>query len=257
MEINPKFKKVAIQAAKEAGNFLFTNLGRAKIVKEKTKNNYVTDADIKSEKIITSLIEKNFSNHEILAEESGKTKKKSDYLWLIDPLDGTHNYAASIPIYAVSVALYYKNRPIIGVINLPHQNEIYEAEAGKGAYLNKKIIRVSRINSLKDAFILPETNFRVKKSEKFRILKITLNQTKRVRLFGAIVFQLAYVAAGRVEGVIGQTGYPWDYAAGALIVQEAGGKSTNLKGEKYNIKDQYLVATNGKIHNQLLKLIKK
>ncbi|MFC1629817.1 inositol monophosphatase family protein [Patescibacteria group bacterium] len=257
MKINPEIsREVVVEMTREAGDFLYDSFGEMRTVEEKSPKNYVTDADRKSEKIIISTIKKKFPDHEILAEESGRIGEKSDFLWVIDPLDGTHNYIVNIPIWGVSIALCFKKRPVIGAIYLPCTGEMYEAGFSKGAFLNGKRINVSAVKLLEDSFILSEGAMRRKRLEKVKIFKLLTEKVKRVRLLGSTVSQLAYLAAGRVEGFIGPTGYPWDYAAGSLIIKEAGGKATNLRGRDWQIDSAGFMATNGKIHNQLLKLIK-
>lgn len=249
------YQSFAVALAKKAGFFLYKNFGNVKKIEEKKFKENVTDIDKKSEGIIISAIRKKFPNHDILSEEKGSIGKKSDYLWVIDPLDGTHNYIARIPIYGVSISLCFREKPIAGAIYLPHVKEMYEAGIKKGAYLNKKRIRVSDVESLKDSFILTETGCNIKLEEKIRNLRFIAKEAGRIRVLGSLVFQLSYLASGRIEGVVSETGRPWDYAAGSLLVKEAGGKVTDFKGGESTIRKEYMIATNGKIHNQLLKLL--
>lgn len=250
-------RKFAVSLAKKAGDFIYDNFGKVKKVEKKGFRNYVTDVDKKAEKMIISAIRERFPSHGILSEERGVIKGKSDYLWIIDPIDGTHNYMAKIPIYGVSIALYFREEGLVGVNYLPHLRELYEAEKGKGAYLNDKKIKVSNIKSLNESFILPESGYRIKNvKEKFRDFETLTKKAKKVRILGSFVFQLSYVAGGRAEGVIGESTQPWDCAASVLIIKEAGGKVTNFKGKDFVvIEDNHIIATNGKIHNQLLKLL--
>jgi len=250
------YRRFAVTLAKKSGDFLYKSFGKIKKIEEKGFRDYVTDVDKKSEKIIINAISKNFPDHSILAEEKGRVDKKSDYLWVIDPLDGTHNYIAQIPIYGVSIALCLNKEVIVGAVYFPCLKEIYEAESGGGAYLNGKRIHVSN-KSLKDSFIFFDSILQDKEIREIKDTRTISRKIGESRILGCLSFQLAYIANGRAEGAESQTGKAWDYAAASLIIQEAGGKVTNLKGERFTIEDRCVVATNEKIHDQLLKLLNK
>jgi myo-inositol-1(or 4)-monophosphatase len=251
------YRKFAVVLAKKAGEYVYKNFGKVKKIEKKGFRDYVTNVDKTAEEIIISAIRKKFPTHGILSEEKGNLGNKSDYLWIIDPLDGTYNYAAEIPVYGISIALYLDGKALIGVNYLPHLKELYEAGMGQGAFLNGKRIRVSDIRFLDKSFILPESGYKMDRiREKAENYMNLLEKSEKVRILGSFVFQFSLVAAGRVDGVTGETGRPWDYAASVLIIKEAGGRVTNFKGEEFKIiKDSKILATNGKIHNQLLKLL--
>ena len=251
------YRRFTVTLAKKSGDFLYRNFGKVKKIEEKSFRNYVTDIDKKSERIIIEAIRKKFPDHDILAEERGRINKKSDYLWVIDPLDGTHNYIAQIPIYGVSIALCFREKPIVGVICIPPFKELYETEINEGSYLNGKKIEVSENKLLRNSFIIPESGFQWKTAKKIKDIECFIRKTKKIRILGCLSFQLACVATGRIEGIAARSGKPWDYAAGILLVQEAGGKITTFKGKEFTIPDEDLIATNGKIHNQLIKLLKR
>ena len=251
-----EYRKFTTALAKKAGNFIYGRFGKIKEIEEKTFKDYVTDVDKKSEKIIVAAIKKKFPGHQILAEEGGEIGKKSDYLWVIDPLDGTHNYIAQLPIYGVSIALSFKGEVVVGVLYFPFFKELYEAEKGKGAYLNGKKIGVFP-RPLQESIVFFDSAFQKERERKLRDFRAVSRGVSKIRTLGCLSFQLAYIACGKAGGCIGWTGKPWDYAAGTLLVQEAGGRVTDFKGRLYSLKDTYVVATSGKVHGQLLNLLNK
>jgi len=241
------FLKFAIKTAKEASKILARMRKRAKIVKYKGKGDFALDADYASEKHIMQRIRKKYPDHAILTEETGKHDKKSDYLWIIDPIDGTLNYAHDLPFYTISIALYKKDKPVVGVVYVPAFQELFYATKGKGAYLNGKKIRVGKAKTIDDAYI--SLNFA-------HYCKI--NWYKHgLRYLGCESLELCYVACGRYDAHVRLKGKdPFGYGAGSLIVLEAGGKITDCKGKKWNIHSNGILATNGKVHNKILKVTK-
>lgn len=256
MTVNPNFKKVAIQAAEEGGRALKKYFRKPIKVSLKKDLSLVTGVDFEAEKAIIKLIKKNFPLHDILAEETGG-KIGGEYTWLIDPLDGTTNYTKKFPFFSTSIALLYKQNPILSVIFNPISQELYFAEKGKGSFLNGKRIRVGERQALSKAIVLFNKGRAKEDFIKFhKTLKRVGGLCRSFRFWGSLSLELCCVASGRIDGHIDVGSKPWDLAAGVLIVQEAGGRVTNFKGEKYTIQDQYIIASNGKIHNQLLRLIR-
>lgn len=251
-----QIKNLAIKSAKGSGKILMKNYGKVKYVKTKKNQSYFSNVDLESEKYIISNTRKKFPDHDIVSEESGRLNKKSDYRWYIDPLDGTHNYINKIPLFGVSIALEYKGEIIFGVINLPFYKEIYFAEKGKGSFLNNKRIKVSNISKLSKSFILADLAIRYKIKDQSRMLKKFKRKIYDFRSFGCAVSGYTMVANGNVESYITHLTNSWDVSAGALIVEEAGGKVTNHKGEDWKPNHGKFIASNNKIHNQLLKLLK-
>ena len=251
---------VAMEAACLAGKTLMASYGKLSDsqISMKSKNDFVTEIDKKSEQLIISTIKKYFPNHAIQGEESGVSSGKS-VLWIIDPLDGTSNYIHNIPIFSVSIGIMENNRLKAGLIYDPVHREIFHAQKGHGAYLNKKRINVTKIRSMPDALMVTGIPFRARDRfeeymESFR--KISLG-TVGMRRGGSAALDLAYVACGRFDGFWELDLSPWDIAAGALILEEAGGKITDMWGRGDYLKNGDTLATNGLIHHELCKITSK
>jgi myo-inositol-1(or 4)-monophosphatase len=253
--------KVAQRAAISSGKILLENYGKIASVeiREKRDNDFLTYVDELSEKNIIETIHRDFPDHAILAEESGMQKQSSSYKWIIDPLDGTKNFISGIPVFAVSIALQYENNIILGVIYDPVRDEMYFAESGQGAYLNERPIHVNDQTELSRSLLATGFPFRFKTflGQYMECFKDIFNQTSGTRRLGAASIDLAYTAAGKFEGFWELGLSPWDMAAGSLIVQEAGGQISNFWGNTLLLDQAYIVASNGKIHSQLLEIIKK
>ncbi|MCF7794977.1 inositol monophosphatase [Patescibacteria group bacterium] len=255
--INKKIKDTATQAAKKAGQILlkkYQNFDRSK-VSFKSKHEILTAADLAAEKEIIKIINKNFPNHQILAEESGETKTESDYKWFIDPLDGTTNFSMHNPLWATSIGLSYKNKLILAIVYSPSLNEFFYAEKGKGAYLNNKKIKVSKFNGEKviNTFCHGSKKKDIKKAISY-YNKQKLAQFD-ARQLGSASIELAYVASARIESITIPGANSWDIAAGALLVKEAGGKVTDFNNKTWNLNSHDIVASNGKVHKQILQAL--
>jgi len=249
-----KFQKVAETAVKKSGKFLiekYNKFNRADI-KLKSAHEIVTKYDLLSEKIILDEIKKNFPEHAIFSEEKGKNNKKSDYLWLIDPIDGTTNFSMHNPIWCISIALIYQGEIIMGVVYAPILNELYTASKGKGALMNGKKIKVSNIKSGKvlNTFCHGNQIKDIKRAIKYYTQQ-KLNHLD-CRQLGSAALELSYVASGRIESIAIPGVNSYDVGAGILIVHEAGGQITDFKGKDWNIKSRDVLATNNKVHNILL-----
>ncbi len=255
---NEKEKRIMIKMIKQAGKSLLNDYQTFKRSQAhlKTKRDLVTQADLNSEKIIIKTIKKNFPDHQILSEEAGLDEKKSDYFWIIDPLDGTTNFYIHNPIWSVAIALAYKNKVILGAVYIPLQNELFLAEKGRGAYLNGKKIKVSQGSVKKiNTFCHGSGTKHLKKALKYYTYQ-KLNSFD-CRQLGSAATELAYVASGRVESILIPGAKAWDVAAGSLLVTEAGGKVTNFKNKPWTIKEENILAANKKSHPQIIKIIKK
>jgi len=246
--------------AREAGNIAVDYLGKTTRTSKGPKD-VVTEADVAVEKYIVGKIKEKYPEHGIVGEESGKSVESSEYVWYIDPIDGTSNYSHSDPNFAVVIALAKKGEVIESCIYLPMLDEMYYAKIGEGAYCNGEKITVSEINLLKDSFV--QLGISPKKDtveESLNVVRHFSVNADRVRDYGFCAGQLAYVAKGRAEVLMKISQYPWDIAAGMLLVSEAGGKVTDEKGNKISFgkKERYnIVATNGKIHDKVIDEIKK
>lgn len=253
---------VAIKAARLAGSVHKKYFGKSFSVRAKTTSfDLVTTADTKAEEATVKLIRKNFPTHNILAEENTYTKTNSEYTWIIDPLDGTNNFSQGLPIFCTSVALAYKGQVIAGAIYDVTRNELFYAQKAQGAFLNGKPIHVNKAANLTQAILI--TGFYYSRDKD---MLNTLDAMKRflrkqiigIRRFGSAALDLCYVASGRVAGFWEFTLSPWDFAAGSLIIQEAGGRVTDNYGNKVSpVKKTFIVASNAKIHKIMLEVINK
>ena len=228
----------------------------------KGKANLVTIADVASQKTILTLIKKHFPTHDYIAEENGTKLSGSEYIWVIDPIDGTTNFAHTLPQCSISIALFYRGTPVLGGVKNPITGETFLAQKGKGATLNGKKIHVSKTARLDQSLLV--TGFPYDRAnhmpELLARLERFLNVCHGVRRLGSAALDLCWVAAGRLDGYWEQSLRPWDVAAGTLILQEAGGKVTNFAGKPFEkIQDygQTVLASNGKIHLQMFRLIGK
>lgn len=248
--------KIAEDIAREAGKILLEYLYQEKDIKLKSISNLVTKVDKISEKKIVELINKYFPNHSILTEEAGDIKKGSSYQWIIDPLDGTTNYAHNYPFFSVSIALKKDNEILLGVIYDPIQDEIFSALKGKGSFLNGKKIRVSSVDKLRDSLLAFGLPYDLTLDDKNFVSFINLcRRSHGVRRAGSSALELAYVSCGRLDGYWCQRLNPWDILAGAILVEEAGGRVSDFDNNKISFNQTSIIATNGLIHEELLKTL--
>lgn len=256
--MNNKIKKTATAATKKAGELAlreYKNFDRGTI-KLKSRHEILTKIDLASEKIIISEIKSNFPEHRILSEEAGQTKNISDYLWIIDPIDGTTNFSMHNPLWSISIALAFKNEIIFGIIYAPCLGELFIAEKDKGATLNNKKISVSKI---KDGKVLNTFCHSSRKKDIKKAIKYFSYQKLHgldCRQMGSAAIELAYVACGRIESIVIPGANSWDVAAGALAVREAGGAATDFSGNPWKIDSADIVASNGLVHKNILEAIK-
>ena len=254
-----QYKKIAIKAAKAAGIYLLKNFYRNHRDRAtlKFKHEIATKADFGAEKIILNIIKKEFPDHQILSEEAGKNNKKLDFLWVVDPLDGTTNYSMQNPIFSISLGLFYKKEIVLGVVFAPMLRELYVAEKNKGVTLNGKKIRVSGTRDFHKSLLTfchghREKDIRraIKACNFFKLKGFDTRQ------LGSAALEMAFVTGGRTESIMIPGAHPWDVAAGTLLVREAGGKVTDFKGKDWNLKSRDMLASNGKIHKHLLKFLR-
>jgi len=220
-------------------------------------NNLVTEADHASEKAILDVIYKEFPDHHILSEEAGEIIQDSNYKWIIDPIDGTVNFAHSIPLCCVSIAVEYKGEIILASVYNPVMNELFFAEKGKGATLNDKPIRVSKKQNVVNACLVtgfPYTYLDMPNGP-LQIFEKLIRKGIPVRRLGSAATDLCWVAAGRFDGFYEHKLQAWDSAGGYLIVEEAGGKVTDFNGSKFSPYQPHILATNGDIHEEMLAVI--
>ncbi|WP_171090585.1 inositol monophosphatase family protein [Usitatibacter rugosus] len=249
----------AVKAARKAGAVInrgANDLDRLTIHR-KRQNDYVSEVDHAAEAEIIKILKEAYPTHGFLAEESGKDRAKNEYVWCIDPLDGTTNFLHGNPQYCVSIALLHNGVPEQGVVFDPNRNELFTATKGSGAYLNERRIRTSKLENFKDSLIATGFPFREESQfdEYIAQFSAMVRATAGLRRPGAAALDLAWVACGRVDGFweIGLS--PWDMAAGALLVREAGGRIGDLQGEDKFLESGKVVASNPKIFTQLLKTL--
>ncbi|REJ78901.1 MAG: inositol monophosphatase [Acidobacteria bacterium] len=248
----------AMETAREAGNILLEKFGRNIGVHKKGEINLVTEADLASEKFIVEKIKTHYPRHSILAEESGKAVEIGDgsSKWIIDPLDGTTNYAHGYPCFCVTIALEHEGKIVIGVTYDPTRDEMFSAEKERGASLNNKRIEVSETDKLLDSLLVTGFPYDISKRTDFaRHFTEMLLASRAVRRDGSAAIDLAYVACGRFDGFWEEGLNPWDIAAGVLLIKEAGGKISYYDGSEIDIYRPPLCATNGKIHGEMLSVL--
>lgn len=251
----PQFEFVPAisEIAREAGALLMGYFHRRVKIEYKGDVDLVTEADRKSEALILSRIREQWPAHDVMGEEGSRIQTGSDYLWYIDPLDGTTNFAHGFPVFCVSLALEHKGTRVAGAVFDPTRDELFAAELGRGAYLNHNRITVSKIDNLAECLVA--TGFPSHKRHKnpniFFYHQITL-RTHGVRRAGSAALDLCSVAAGRVDGFWEFNLNPWDTAAGVLIAEEAGGRVSRFDGSSFQIDSRETLASNGLVHNALL-----
>ncbi len=263
MEFLEQVKDITSEAAKEAGNLLINGLDRVRIVEFKDRQDICTNLDLEVEKLLVDKIKGKYPNHNILSEELVQENKDSEFTWIIDPIDGTKHYVRGLPLFCISIALQKGNEIIFGLAFNPATNNLFYALKDKGAFLNGDRIYVSEKQNLADSFVYAELpNYKLSKQD-FKIqnkrLEKLFQKSYRIRAWGSGALGLCYVAMGGFEAyiVLGPPPKLYDVAAGILIVKEAGGRITNLDGELFSDKNINIIASNGKIHEQILSLLKK
>lgn len=255
-----ELKDVLMLAAREAGAIIKQYFqGDFNVDNKDTINNLVTEVDTKAEAKIISVIKETFPEHSIISEEVGELLQKSEYKWIIDPIDGTVNFAHGIPICCVSIGLLHHDEMLMGAVYNPMMNELFFAEKGKGAYLNDKPIKVSEKSDFRKAFLVTGFPYKWPKTNEhpIKVFERIILEGLPVRRLGSAAIDLCWVACGRFDGFWEYNLNPWDVSAGYLIVLEAGGRVTDFSGSDCTVFDKETLATNGLIHNSLLDAIKR
>ena len=259
---DPVFLATAVEIVLRAGEIQMSRRESGFHIDKKGTIDLVTEVDLECEKMCRSLLAERFPDHDILAEElsSGPAQPRtSRFRWVFDPLDGTTNYAHGLPVFCASLALEIDGCAEVGAIYDPTRKELFTGERGQGAFVNGTRLHVSQTASLLDALLV--TGFPYDVHQKLvpllAMFGAFLGQARAVRRLGSAALDLCYVAAGRFDGFWEQTLKPWDVAAGALIVEEAGGRITRMDGARFDPAPAHLVASNGQIHEAMLDVIKR
>ena len=247
----------AKDTARRAGLLLKEGLSGPREIRYKGEIDLVTEMDLASEKLILEAIRANYPDHAILAEESGRSESPdSPYRWVVDPLDGTTNYAHGLPIFCVSIGLEKDGEPYLGAIYVPMLDELYWAETGQGAYLNGQKLSVSKTTELGKALLVTGFPYDVKvKSDNLVHFSNFLLSSQAVRRLGSAATDLAWVAAGRFDGFWEPRLGAWDMCAGTVLVREAGGTVTNYVGGPFSIYEKEILASNGALHPAMMEVL--
>jgi len=257
--IPAQLEQVGLRAARAAGRIHLQRLNRIKVTRKTNAIDLVTEADRESEQAVIRTLNRAFPDHAILAEESGTNARLSEHRWIIDPLDGTTNFAHGFPMFCVSIAYERRGRVELAVVFDALKRELFVAARGRGARLNARPIHVSATPSLELALLA--TGFPYDRRERrnfyFTFWEAFMMRTQGVRRTGSAALDLCYVACGRVDAFWEFGLQPWDVAAGALIVAEAGGRVTNLDGSVLDLNARKILASNGKLHRPMRETIAK
>jgi myo-inositol-1(or 4)-monophosphatase len=254
-----QFKEFAQNLARQAGGFLYEKLHHQHQIQYKGTIDLVTEADKMSEELILAAIGKSYPDHGILSEESAARNEQSDMRWIIDPLDGTTNYAHGFPFFCVSIALEKDGKVVLGVVYDPVRDELFVAERDKGAYCNGLKMQVSSESDLSRSLLATgfPYDIRVSRDNNLNFFNAMAVKAQAVRRPGAAALDLSYLASGRLDGFWELKLKPWDTAAGCLLVTEAGGVISDMEGKPWNLFSPGLVAGNALIHAQMLSVIKQ
>lgn len=247
-------RRVAIEAGLTAGDLVMSHFRQPQSVQYKSGKDFTTEIDAQSETLIKELIGQYFPSHGFLGEEQG-VSGQMNYQWIIDPIDGTFNYTFGLPYFAVSIALVHDGIPLVGVVYDPCHGELFFAQRGGGAWMNTRAVRTSDRKKLEDAIVCLDFSYDVdERMESLDRIRGLVPYIRSFRVLGSAALGLVYVACGRLDVFFHQELKPWDWAAAALIVQEAGGRLTGIHGREQRTVtgSQDVLATNGLVHDELL-----
>lgn len=244
-----------------AGATQMARFGQDIRIDKKGDIDLVTEIDLAIEREFRAMIAERFPDHEVLGEEFGQSGDRGrvpEYCWVFDPIDGTTNYAHGLPIFCSSLALEIDGVPVVAAIYDPSRKELFTAERGQGARLNGEPLRVSPADTLIDSLLVTGFHYDVQKDpgKVIELFAAFISRARAVRRLGSAALDLCYVAAGRFDGFWEKKLQPWDVAAGALIVAEAGGQVTAMSGAPYASREGSVLATNGRIHAEMLEIIR-
>jgi len=254
-----EIKSFAVDLARNAGALLKKKFNKTHKIQYKGDINLVTEADKMSENLIIKSIRREFPDHGILSEESPAVAGSGKMRWIVDPLDGTTNYAHGYPVFCVSIALENDGKVVLGVIYDPMREELFSTVRGKGVYLNGKNLSVSSIRDISRSLLATGFPYDIRESRENNLdyfSRMAVN-VQAIRRAGAAALDLAYLAAGRFDGFWELKLKPWDTAAGCLMVEEAGGSVSDLAGKPWNISSPSVLASNGLIHSKMIRIFRR
>jgi len=255
---DPLYVTTAVEAVVHAGGMMLARAGHAVRIDKKSAIDLVTEVDVAIERMFRELIASRFPDHAILGEEfGGSASVPEGPCWVFDPIDGTTNFAHGLPIFCSSLALELDGQPLVAAVYDPNRKELFTAERGQGAWLNGQPLRVSAADALIDSLLVTGFHYDVHKDpgEVIALFGTFISRARAVRRLGSAALDLCYVAAGRFDGFWEKKLQPWDVAGGALIVMEAAGTVTAMSGGPYSSRGGSVLATNGRIHQQMLDTI--
>ena len=257
---DPVFLATAVEIVLRAGDIQLARAASGFQVEKKEDIDLVTNVDLECERMGRDVLAERFPEHDVLAEEFGdsRTDQRSRYCWVFDPLDGTTNYAHGLPIFCVSLGLHIDGRAAVAAVYDPSRRELFTAEQNQGAFLNGRALRVSSTDVVLDSLLVTGFPYDAHDvgADLVELFGAFLGRARAVRRLGSAALDLCYVAAGRFEGFWEQRLKPWDVAAGALIVEEAGGRVTGMDGSAFDVEAGHLIASNGHVHAQMLGVIR-
>jgi myo-inositol-1(or 4)-monophosphatase len=258
--VDPVYLATAVEAVIRAGEAQMARVGSDLRVGKKGAIDLVTEMDLAIEREFRTMIGERFPSHIVLGEEfgeSGDRQTRSRFCWVLDPIDGTTNYAHGLPIFCASLALEIDGVAVVGAVYDPNRQELFTAERGHGAWLNGSPLRVSTSASLLDSLLVTGFHYDIQRdhTELIGLFGEFISRARAVRRLGSAALDLCYVAAGRFDGFWEHKLQPWDVAAGALIVSEAGGRVTTIDGGTFASRSGSVLATNGHVHTEMLETI--
>jgi myo-inositol-1(or 4)-monophosphatase len=257
----PIFLATACEIVLQAGEIQTSRRDTGFRIEKKGAIDLVTEVDLECEQMCRAVVAARFPDHAVLAEEQGADPavKESRYRWVFDPLDGTTNYAHGLPIFCASLALEIDGRAEVGAVYDPTRRELFTAERGEGAFLNGNLLKVSETRDLLDALLVTGFPYELQNhaTDLVDLFGAFLGRARAVRRLGSAALDLCYIAAGRFEGFWEQFLKPWDVSAGALIVEEAGGRMTGIDGSPFDASAGHLIASNGRVHDDMLAVVRE
>lgn len=261
MSADPAFLATAIEAVVRAGDMQIAAFGTGVRIDKKGTINIVTEVDVAIERMFRALVAERFPDHDVLAEELDSASTGARCRWVFDPLDGTTNFAHGVPIFCASLALEIDGEAVVGAVYDPNRRELFTAERGAGAWLNGQPIHTSEADAIVESLLVTGFPYTVHESPEIdtflRVFGAVLQRARAVRRLGSAAIDLCWVAAGRMEAFWEASLEPWDTRAGALIVEQAGGRVTGMDGAAWQPANGHILASNGHVHDELVSIIRQ